>query len=72
VQSRIDASIDAVVAALGAAGNALKEALPRIAQGVALDAALAAVPVVGEVRAGRRVVALGKAAASFLSGLFRK
>ena len=67
IRGRVDAGIDAAFRILGSVGNAVKDALPGLAKDAAIDAALAAVPVVGEVRAGRRVVAVGKAAGTFLS-----
>jgi RHS repeat-associated protein len=59
--------IDAAVDVLGSLGNSLKEAMPGLAAQTAGDLALAAIPVVGEVRTGRRVAAVAEATGKFLS-----
>ena len=60
-------AIDATINVLGGIGNSLRDALPGLAVGAGADLAFAAVPVVGEVRAGRRVVAIAEATGKFLS-----
>jgi hypothetical protein len=67
LRANIDAAIDGVIDGIGAFGHKLRQALPGLARDAAVELALAAVPVVGEVRAGRRVVAVAEAGGKFLS-----
>ena len=60
-------AIDATIGFLGGIGNSLKEAMPGLAAEAGVDLALAAVPVVGELRTGRRVIAVAEATGKFLS-----
>lgn len=52
---------------IGAFGDKLRKAMPGLLRDAAVEVTLAAVPVVGEVRAGRRVVAVAEAGGRFLT-----
>ena len=67
MKARVANAVDATVSVLGDIGNSLREAMPGLAAEAGADLALAAVPVVGEVRAGRRVAAVARATGKFLS-----
>jgi hypothetical protein len=67
VRAAVDAGIDRALDAIGSVGHALSNAVSALGKDLAVDAALAGIPAVGEVRAGRRVAALGEAVGSFLS-----
>jgi RHS repeat-associated protein len=59
--------IDGAINILGSIGNSIRDALPGLAVDAGVQLAASVVPVVGEVRAGRSVVAVSEAAGRFLT-----